>query len=238
MLNILKKINNYYVIKYYDSFIEDDCFCVMMEYDGKKNLKQFIEYYKNNCELIPENIIEKIIVQICEGLKEIHKNNLIHRDLTPDNIFIDENNNIKIGDFGISKILSNNTKYTKSQTGKYRYFAPEMELGKKYNNKVDIYSFGCIIYELFFCNEYYLDKLEGKDFKINTDIYNQKWQDLLFELLRKQDYHERPGIEEVYKLVKYIIDSNGNNLDDYLIEDNTYKEVYKAAEQENVTLLL
>ena len=101
-----------------------------MEYDGKKNLKQFIEYYKNNCELIPENIIEKIIVQICEGLKEIHKNNLIHRDLTPDNIFIDENNNIKIGDFGISKILSNNTKYTKSQTGKYRYFAPEMELGK------------------------------------------------------------------------------------------------------------
>ena len=192
----------------------------MMEYDRKKNLKQFIEYYKNNCELIPENIIEKLIVQICEGLKEIHKNNLIHRDLTPDNIFIDENNNIKIGDFGISKILSNNTKYTKSQTGKYHYFAPEMELGKKYNNKVDIYSFGCIIYELFFCNEYYLDKLEGKDFKINTDIYNQKWQDLLFELLRKQDYHERPDIEEVYKLVKSIIDSKGHNLDDYLIKDN------------------
>ena len=208
------------MIKYYDSFIEDNCFCVMMEYGGKKNLKQFIEYYKNNCELIPENIIEKLIVQICEGLKEIHKNNLIHRDLTPDNIFIDENNNIKIGDFGISKILSNNTKYTKSQTGKYHYFAPEMELGKKYNNKVDIYSFGCIIYELFLCNEYYLDKLEGKDCKINTDIYNPKWQNLLNELLRKQDYHERPDIEEVYKLVKSIIDSKGHNLDDYLIKDN------------------
>ena len=52
-------------------------------------------------------IIKDIIIQICLGLKEIHKNKLIHRDLTPDNIFM-YNNKIKIGDFGVSKILTIN----------------------------------------------------------------------------------------------------------------------------------
>ena len=49
----------------------------------------------------PIKIIANIIIQICLGLKEIHKNKLIHRDLTPDNIFMDNNNKIKIGDFRI-----------------------------------------------------------------------------------------------------------------------------------------
>ena len=57
--------------------------------------------------LIDEKLIKDIIIQISLGLKEIHKNKLIHRDLTPDNIFFDKNNNIKIDDFGVSKIITN-----------------------------------------------------------------------------------------------------------------------------------
>ena len=127
-----------------------------MEFYGEKNLKQIIADYKNKDLLIEEDIISFIIIQICLGLKEIHKNKLIHRDLTPDNIFIDENNNIKIGHFGISKIIATN-EYANSRIGKYKYFAPEFEIGEKYNNKIDIYSFGCVIYELFTQNEYYVD---------------------------------------------------------------------------------
>ena len=83
-----------------------------MEYAGDKNLKQFINYYKNNTQLIPEDIIIYIIYQLVKGLQDIHKNNLIHRDLTPDNIFIDNNKKIKMGDFGITKILTETNKYT------------------------------------------------------------------------------------------------------------------------------
>ena len=103
MINILSKINNEYLIKYYETFMENDTFNILMEYAGEKNLKQFIQDYKNKNELIDEKIIIHIILQICEGLKEIHDNKIIHRDLTPDNIFINDNNKIKIGDFGISK---------------------------------------------------------------------------------------------------------------------------------------
>ena len=137
--------------------------------------------------------IKDIIIQICSGLKEIHKNNLIHRDLTPDNIFIDKNNKIKIGDFGISKILENNG-YANTIIGKYHYFAPEMEKGNKFNNKIDIYSLGCLIYELFTLNVYYIDsKIEGKNVQINLEMYDQKWQDLI-NLLLNQDYHKRLNI--------------------------------------------
>ena len=94
MINTINKINNEHIIKYYDTYEEDNKFNILMEYGGEMNLKQYIEHQKD--ELIEENIIKDIILQICIGIKEIHKNSIIHRDLTPDNIFINKNNKIKI----------------------------------------------------------------------------------------------------------------------------------------------
>ena len=209
IISILKNINSIYVTKYYYTFTEKNSFNIIMEFSGEKNLKQFIDSYREKDQLIEEYIISLIIKQIYEGIKEIHKNKLIHRDLTPDNIFIDENYRIKIGDFGISKILETN-KYAKSIIGKYKYFAPEIEMGEKYNNKIDIYSFGCIIYELFTLNEYYIDKrIKEKDCKINVEVYNSEWQNLINSLLNK-DYHKRPDIEQIY----YFISSININIKD------------------------
>ena len=178
-----------------------------MEYGGDSNLKQFIKKYKDKEQLIEENIIENIIKQIILGLKAIHNEKLIHRDLTPENIFINEKNIIKIGDFGVSKQLNTNQKYAKTLTGKFHYNAPEIEKDEKYNNKVDIYALGCIIYELVTVNEYYIDVIiDQKDGKINTNIYHPNWQDFI-ELLLKRNYHERPSIEEVldYSIKKNLI---------------------------------
>ena len=198
IIDILSKINNQYIIKYYYSFKEKNLLNIIMEYGGDKNLKQFIDDYKDKSELIQENIILNIIYQLVQGLREIHKNKLIHRDLTPDNIFIDENNGIKIGDFGISKISIETNQYTKSQVGKFNYIAPKIDLGLKYNNKVDIYSLGCIIYELFTLNEYYKDKhYEEKECKIDVQIYDSKWQELIDSLLKKEP-DDRPDIETIH----------------------------------------
>ena len=205
-IKILSKFNSKYIIKYYDSFIENNNLYILMEYGGDLNLKEYIQKYKDNNNLIEENIIEKIILQICSGLKEIHKANIIHRDLSPDNIFINEKDEIKIGDFGVSKRLSSHTKFTKTQTGKYHYNAPEIENGEQYDTKVDIYALGCIIYELFTLNEYYLDKLNDKSCKIDIDNYNSKWQKLLDSLLQK-NYLKRPNIDKIYKQI-YINNSD------------------------------
>jgi NIMA (never in mitosis gene a)-related kinase len=120
-----------------------------MEYCKNKDLRQYIEKHNNNKELIDEKEIIFIISEICNGLKAIHNENIMHRDLKPENIFISEDFTIKIGDFGIAKqinIFQNSTTYAK---GTFEYMAPEMLQEKpKCNKKVDIWSFGCIIYEL------------------------------------------------------------------------------------------
>ena len=138
LMNILSQINNSHIIKYYNTFMKNDVFNILMEYAGDVDLKQFIQNYKNKNEFIDEKTIKDIILQICKGLKEIHNHRIIHRDLTPDNIFIDNNNKIKIGDFGISIILTTKKNYAKSKVGKFQYYAPEIVKGLKYNNKVDI----------------------------------------------------------------------------------------------------
>ena len=76
-----------------------------MEYCKNKDLRQYIEKHKNNNELIDEKEIILIISQICNGLKAIHNENVAHRDLKSENIFISRDFTIKIGDFGISMVI-------------------------------------------------------------------------------------------------------------------------------------
>ena len=143
-----------------------------MEYGGDLNLKHFIKKYKIKNQLIDIDIIIYIFEQICIGLNGIHNANLIHRDLKPENILINEKYEIKICDFGISKKLNVNEKYAKSSIGGSLYYlSPERFKEDKYDNKVDIYALGCILYELFTLNEYYIDKIiDGKKCIINEDI--------------------------------------------------------------------
>ena len=215
-----------------------------MEYAGNLNLKQYINNYKAQILFIDEKIIENIIKQICLALKEIHNKEIIHRDLTPDNIFINENNQIKIGDFGVSKKL-NTKKYAKTKTGKYHYNAPEVEAGIKYDYKADLYSLGCIIYELFTLNEYYIDKLYNKTTKINTDNFDHKWQVLIDSLLNIKP-EERPTIEDIFK--KYIkqniiiltvnIDKNDINKEIYFLDNMDKHENIKEMNKSNTELYI
>ena len=145
--NILKSINHENIVKYIDSFKDNNYFSLIMEYCDNSDLLNYIENIKREKKLINPNIIYIIIKDICLGLKEIHDKNLIHRDLKPENIFISQDYKIKIGDFGISKKLVG-TIHAKSCVGTKNYTAPEIINGEKYNNKVDMWSLGCIIYEL------------------------------------------------------------------------------------------
>ena len=194
----LSKFNNEYIAKYYDSFSKDNKFNIIMEYAGNKTLKSYIK--DRGDKLIDSKTLNNIIKQICLGLKEIHELNIIHRDISPDNIFIDEKNlKIKIGDFGISTI----SQYSYSPVGKYKYMAPEMQLEVedekkkvRYNKSVDIYALGCVLYELFTLRNYYDDDRWKKIEKINLEFYDEKWQKLIDSMLAIK-YHERPSIEEV-----------------------------------------
>ena len=173
-----------------------------MEYAGNVTLKQYIEnHIKTNAnQFMEEEKVKNIVKQICLGLKEIHDSNIIHRDLKPENIFIDENNKLKIGDFGISKI----SKYAVTKKGTIGYMAPEMMFGDRYDNKVDMYALGCIIYELVTLQNYHKDKTYEEIKKVDLNCFNPKWQELI-DLLVNIDYQKRPNVEEVLNYLIYYI---------------------------------
>ena len=85
---ILKEIGNEYIVTYFESFIENDQFNIVMKYCENKDLKSFINFHKNKEQLINEEVIYNIALYIYSGKKEIYSKILIHRDLKPENFFI------------------------------------------------------------------------------------------------------------------------------------------------------
>jgi NIMA (never in mitosis gene a)-related kinase len=82
------------------------------------------------------------------ALGHIHSKNILHRDLKPKNIMLTSSDEIKIGDFGISKMLENTFDMAKTATGTPYYLSPEVCLGQKYDHKSDCWMLGCILHEL------------------------------------------------------------------------------------------
>ena len=213
---ILSGIDSQYIVKYYDSFSDNNSFNIVMEYCNGLDLRKFIDSHRKKKKFIEKELIYQIISDICLGIKEIHSRNLIHRDLKPDNLFISGDLKIKIGDFGICKQLNNYNEYAKSQVGTLRYMAPEIIKGEKYNSKVDIWSSGCIIYELCTLNLCFesdsLNTLinnivESKYEKINENIYGSNFQKLI-DLLLNKNRNKRPDIisiiGEINKFMKKL----------------------------------
>jgi NIMA (never in mitosis gene a)-related kinase len=151
-----------------------------MEYCENSNLEVFIKQHKKENKLIDNNVLYYIILDICSGLKEIHNKKIIHRDLKPNNIFISKDYKIKIGDFGISKILKDSDYTNTNYIGTLGYMAPELLSKEKYNNKADIWSLGCIIYELCTLNAC---------FEINIDVIG------LLNKIKKCEYEKKSIIE-------------------------------------------
>ena len=139
--------NNNYIVQYFESFQEKKDFYIVMEYCDKGDLNSLIQKRKEKKKFFSEDEIWKIFIQLLIGIGLIHKNKIIHRDLKPLNIFLTIKGGKKIGDFGVSKLLKNQKK-ANTFVGTLYYISPEMINNKAYDYKCDIWSLGCILYEL------------------------------------------------------------------------------------------
>lgn len=95
---------------------------------------------------VSEDQVIRIAMDMCAALELCQKHNIIHRDIKPQNIFVSENGDYKLGDFGIAKTVEKTMGGTK--TGTYKYMAPEVYSNKPYNSTADIYSLGLVLYWL------------------------------------------------------------------------------------------
>ena len=96
---------------------------------------------------LDENEVVKLGIDICKALELCHKKNIVHRDIKPQNIFVSESGDYKLGDFGIARTMEKTTGGM-SKKGTYKYMAPEVFKGEDYDSSVDTYSLGIVLYSL------------------------------------------------------------------------------------------
>ncbi|GAB66807.1 serine/threonine-protein kinase Nek1 [Plasmodium cynomolgi strain B] len=136
-----------FIVRYKEAFLEDNILYVAMDFCSKGDLSKYIKRYKKTNTLIPERKIKRWLLQIITAIKFMHDRKLIHRDLKCNNIFLDDEERAKVGDFGLAKIFEN-TEQTNTLCGTIGYMAPEICRNVAYSFPADIWSLGVILYEL------------------------------------------------------------------------------------------
>jgi serine/threonine protein kinase len=142
----------------------------------------------------------------CHNRKE---GKILHRDIKPGNVFFDIGNNIKLGDFGLSRILSDESQYARTNVGTPYYMSPEQIHEAKYNEKSDIWSAGCLLYEIVSLrppfeatNHLALAQkiIEGKIERIPS-IYSENLYALIKSMLQVNP-EKRPSVVEIMQIPK------------------------------------
>ncbi|NWT82651.1 NEK5 kinase, partial [Lanius ludovicianus] len=144
---LLAKMKHANIVTFYASLQEKNKLYIVMEYcDGGDLMKRI---NMQHGVLFDEDQILSWFVQISLGLKHIHDKKILHRDVKAQNIFLSNNGKVaKLGDFGIARQLNSTTEFAHTCVGTPYYLSPEICENRPYNNKTDIWSLGCVLYEL------------------------------------------------------------------------------------------
>ena len=211
-VNILHELNHPNIVKYYDRIIDkkNTKLFIIMEYCPGGDLSKLIKHNRKTSQFFSEDIIWKIFSQVCSALYACHthkEGKILHRDIKPSNIFIDQENNIKLGDFGLSRILNTDISFAVSRVGTPYYMSPEQIDDIKYNEKSDIWSLGCFLYELvtlhppFEANNHInlAKKIKSGKVDLIPKFYSQKLNEVI-NLLMNLDPNKRPNITEIINI--------------------------------------
>ncbi|XP_071490539.1 uncharacterized protein [Diadema antillarum] len=203
---LLSKLHHPNIVKFYDSFLDGEFFCIITEYCEGGDLDEKITAWKKGGKSFDQNVIMDWFVQLALAVQHMHSRRVLHRDLKTRNIFL-KKNMIKIGDFGISRVLMGTTDMASTFTGTPYYMSPEVLKHEGYNSKSDVWSIACILYELCALQHAFEGQslmgvmykiVEGKTPTIPQQ-YDKNIQDILNVMLNR-DPAKRPSAVEVTKL--------------------------------------
>ncbi|XP_048826860.1 probable serine/threonine-protein kinase nek2 isoform X2 [Brienomyrus brachyistius] len=210
----LADMDHPHIVRYVESFTDENSSCnIAMDYCEGGDLSEKIKSKKTEGTPFSEDQILDWFVQICLALKHVHDRSIVHRDIKPQCLFLTEEETIKLGDFGVSKILSRKDEYAKTKLGMPIYIAPEVWKDKCFDNKSDIWALGCVLYELCTLEfafshqeQFFMYELWSKPSPHLSENFSAELRHLVDELLHK-DPARRPTIDGILKkefLVKQI----------------------------------
>eukprot|EP01147_Barroeca_monosierra_P007872 gene7872-9980_t len=193
-IDLLKSLDHPNIIKYLASFIANN------------------EHFKKQQRLIPESAIWRYFVQICSALEHMHSRRVMHRDIKPANVFITADGIVKLGDLGLSRYFSSRTTVAMSLVGTPYYMSPERIREKPYDFASDIWSLGCLLYEMaalqspFYGDHLNLYSLCHKIDKcayppLPSDIYSDTLRSLVQQCIIPNP-EERAGIAHIHSVAQ------------------------------------
>lgn len=204
---VLKELKHKNIIKYYTDFFDNENYYLLMEYTNFRNLYDFYLTYRNLGKNIEEEIIWKILYQCLDVLVYIHNEGIIHREIEPKNILIDENYNIKLINFNkcaamdkpCAKHYANNDRIVQKlivNAGtkiSNEFSAPEMKNDDFYCAKIDVFSLGEVFNLLIEA---------GIKSNKNNINYSNELKDIISQM--KKESERRPTSDEIYDVfIKY-----------------------------------
>ncbi|KAM9406319.1 uncharacterized protein ACWYII_026844 isoform 1-T4 [Salvelinus alpinus] len=194
----LRQISHPHIVSYKNSFLEDNCYYIVTDHCAKGNLSQKIQEQMTNPT---EKYYEKIMdwfVEICMALKHVHDQGLLHRELRPQSVLLTEFETLRLGAFG-----SVNEKAT-NEDGLVGYLGPEILTGETYDTKSDIWSLGCVLYELCMLQGAFtaentiklIPQILGGSYPSLPESFSSELRDLLCDIFQ-QDPTIRPSVGDI-----------------------------------------
>ncbi len=154
---IAARLNHPNIVQIFNLGAQDDSYFIAMEFIHGEDVRRVWKRADSKNKPIPVPLVSRIIMDACSGLDYAHKKvdsqgkplNIVHRDISPQNILVTFEGGVKVVDFGIAKAADQAT-VTKSGVlkGKYSYMSPEQASGQKIDRRSDIFALGVVLYEL------------------------------------------------------------------------------------------
>ena len=236
-ISIMYNINHPYSIKLFNHFEDNDKLYLILELATNGNLYNFIQGNKNQ-KIKTKEMIKKIIIQVIEIIKYLHSLEIIYRDIKPENILLDKDYNVKLCDYGWASYLTKG-KFCNVSCGTPEYVSPEIVKKKPYNEKVDIWGIGVLIFELVFgyppfssnFNEERFNNIKERKINWPKDINDKDVKDLIEKILVINP-NERMSLDKI-ELHPWLYDTynkmkeNKKTNDTFGNMKNTQTEIYK-----------
>lgn len=210
-VNLLRELKHPNIVRYYDRIIDrtNTTLYIVMEHCEGGDLASVISRGAKERQYLDEEFVLRVLTQLTLALKECHRRSdgghtVLHRDLKPANVFLDGQQNVKLGDFGLARILNHDTSFAKTFVGTPYYMSPEQMSRMSYNEKSDIWSLGCLLYELCalmppftaFNQKELAGKIREGKFRRIPYRYSEELNGLIAAMLLLKDYH-RPSVDEI-----------------------------------------
>ena len=205
-VRLLASIKSNFVISYKEAFFDekDSTLGIVMEFADGGDLYQKIVEHKKSAMFFEETDIWRIFIQILKGLKALHDLKILHRDLKSANVFLSTDGTAKLGDLNVSKVARRGLGYT--QTGTPYYASPEVWKDQPYDNKSDIWSLGCVLYEMITLRPpFRAQNMEGLYNKVIKGQFNRipdRFSNELFEIVKlliQVNTDTRPSCDEILR---------------------------------------